>query len=290
MNLEKEASVSSILKNLWKDTKGLKDLPKDIKRQKMINKLLGRKGLKAFKKYKGIAGNTAKGLVIPAAGAAAVGGSVYGYKQLKGKVKTAGLKDYWDAMKDLSSNIKFYKELKNPASSRYITDGTQTLKDIKAETLSKIKKGLVIPGIGVGVGASATGVGYKALRGREKTAVDKNGLTLSQRRLIADRAALTMSNELFNKRVKDKKRGLAIGSILGSAVGYLLGDRDSKIFRGISTAQGGILGGTFGSALFGIPTGRKYHNQLKAEGITPGFLAPKISPEAKKKYYDQYNK
>jgi hypothetical protein len=207
MNLEKEASVSSILKNLWKDTKGLKDLPKDIKMQKMFNKLLGRKGLKAFKKYKGIAGNTAKGLVIPAAGAAAVGGSLYGYKHLKG---------------------------------------------------------------------------------REKTAVDKNGLTLSQRELIAQRASAAIPNELYNQQVKDAKKGLAIGTILGSAAGYLLGDKENKILRGLNTAEGALLGGTLGSVLAGIPTGRKHLKQLKAEGITQGILAPKISPEAKKKYYDQY--
>jgi hypothetical protein len=170
MNLEKEASVSSILKDLWGNTKGLKDLPKDVKRQKMINKLLGRKGLRALKKYDGIAKNTAKGLVIPAA----VGGSIYGYKQLKGKEKTAGLKDYWNAMKDLAANMKEYKNLKKDTSFiNRLPFFKNKFERKKIETLSKIKKGLVIPAGVATAGAGSYGAyrGYKYIKNkREKTA------------------------------------------------------------------------------------------------------------------------
>jgi hypothetical protein len=237
MNLEKEASLRKILKSLLQATRDLKDLPKDIKMQKKENQWAGRKGLKALKEYDWIAKNIAKGLVIPITGAAVIGGSLYSYKHLKGREKTAagyflggrgdeshgdlmaaelallgrnirsvlsgtstarkqykrskeegvaprsliskisldkylkgrekkaGFGEYWNAMKDLGSNIKFYRELDNFAPSRYITDGKQTLEGLKANTLSKIKKGLVIPGVSVGAGAA--GIGYKTLSGGE---------------------------------------------------------------------------------------------------------------------------
>lgn len=172
MNLEKEASLREVLKSLLQSTKDLKNLPKDIKFQKKENQWAGLKGLKAFKEYDWIAKNTVKGLVIPAA----VGvGSYGGYKYIKNKQeKTAGLKDYWNATKDLAANMKEYKNLKKDTSFiNRLPFLKNNFERRKAETLSKIKKGLIIPGVGIG----ATGVGYKALSGREKKAGIEESVT-----------------------------------------------------------------------------------------------------------------
>jgi hypothetical protein len=148
MNLEKEAGLREILKSLLQSTKDLKDLPEYIKLQKEENRGAGLKGLKALKNYGWIAGNTAKGLVIPAAGAAAVGGSIYGYNHLNGNEKKAA---YTSKSDD--------KNKKYPVSR--VLYGLNALKDL----------GL------------SQAIGYRALLGR--AAKGRKGLTPNEKYLLS---------------------------------------------------------------------------------------------------------
>lgn len=93
MNLEKEAGLREILKSLLQSTKDLTKAPSKFKGTHAGNVAEGLKGLKGLKNYKGVAVDIAKGLVIPAIAAGAVGGSIYGYNRLNGNEKKAAYTD-----------------------------------------------------------------------------------------------------------------------------------------------------------------------------------------------------
>jgi hypothetical protein len=216
MNLEKKASVSGVIKDLWKNTKELpknfkeynkirKSLKQDIKNLDMndlesvfsqVGELYGKKEL-MLSHLK----NIKKGLVIPTAAGVGVGaGSYGGYKYIKNKQeKTAGLKDYWKATKNLTKDIDAFLDLKkikrniNYDKFRFDDEVDPILEKIKNKEkmeyrkefnpildeminfhLNKIKKGLVIPTVGLttsGAGSYGAYRGYKYIKNKqEKTA------------------------------------------------------------------------------------------------------------------------
>jgi hypothetical protein len=164
MNLEKKASVSGVIKDLWKNTR---ELPKNFKEYNKIRKSIAQDILnnldskdstflidELYNKQKAMFShlkNISKGLVIPTAAGVGVGaGSYGGYRYLKNKQeKTAGL---LSDTKNLIKNIKEYRKLTD--SSYLPSDYFNHIKSI--DKLKKsIMKGLIIPGVALGI----TGVG-----------------------------------------------------------------------------------------------------------------------------------
>jgi hypothetical protein len=246
MNLEKKASVSGVIKDLWKNTKELpknfkefnkikKSLPQDIndlsKTNNLMSFLFKREEINGkAKTMLSHLKNIKKGLVIPTVGAGVgIGAGGYkAYKYIKNKrEKTAGLKDYWNATKDLGKNIEFLKALENPSRqiNYNILNSGKTFDEVQIETLNKIKKGLVIPTAGVATAGVGSYGGYKYLKNkREKTAgllSDTKNLIKNikeYRRLTRDYLPYDYFNYVIpsNKLKKSIMRGLVIpGAALG---------------------------------------------------------------------------
>jgi hypothetical protein len=201
--------------------------------------------------------------------------------------------DYWGATKELPSNIKFFINtrdyIKNP--DKYSKEEIAKAIANRKLILKDIGKGILLPTVGIATsGKTIYTINKLVNNGHNKTAADKNRLTPYQAQLIYDRAVAAIPNKEYEQGIKKTMRLAGLGAILGSAGGYLIGRRNKEIPKFLSTGIGGIIGGTIGAGTSVVPIAIEQNKRLKAEGISQRFMKIRISPEAKKKYYDPYNK
>lgn len=278
----------NLLKNVLKNVKTMDSKPASIllgdisKKQNDVDdlKMLKDNFTKKFR----------KGLVLPAVGTGIAGAGIVS-KKMK---KEAGMGNLIiGGEKYLKSLINATKEL--PNNSKILTDIAKGLGSSKIDPflpashyVNNMKKGLILPAIGVGAAAVTGGLIKKKMN---KEAADKHGLTKIDKNFIKERALMDSSNDYLKNRIHTVRKGMLLGlgaGLLAAPVysKFMAKNLDSVMEVPFLTAGTGILGMDLG-AIGGILTS---HYKDKKILQSKGIKGNKISLEAKQKYFDPYIK